>query len=86
MNQNATVTVVPTHYRVRVWAPGGATVRTSANQRSDMITRLRCGADWYGDPVVGTAQTVTGFGRSNIWVEDKRGLFVWSGLLEKVRA
>jgi hypothetical protein len=63
-------------YRVRDRAHGGAIVRTSANQRSDMIARLRCGADWYGEPVAGAAQTVTGFGSSTIWVEDTRGLFV----------
>jgi len=86
MNKAAILVNPPTHYRVLAWANGGATVRTAANQRSDMITRLRCGADWYGDPVVGTSQTITGFGQSNIWVQSLDQRYVWLGMLEKVRA
>ena len=86
MTKAATLLNAPTHYRVAPWAPGGATIRTRADPHADVLGRLRCGADWYGDAVSGTAQTMLGFGSSRMWVEDARGFFVWSGMLEKVRA
>jgi len=86
MTKAATIVRPPAHYRVAAWAPGGATIRADAHPRADVLGRLRCGADWYGDAVSGTAQTMLGFGSSTLWVEDARGFFVWSGMLEKVRA
>jgi hypothetical protein len=85
MNKDATMEYPTTHYRVLAWAHGGATIRAGATGRADVLGRLRCGADWYGDSIIGGSRTVPGFGRSNVWIEDSRGAFVWRGLLEKVR-
>lgn len=73
------------HYRVKLEATGGATIRSAPRTNAAVLGRLHPGEDWWGEPISGQQIYIKGFGNSHEWIRSDDQRCVWSGLLEKVK-
>lgn len=67
------------HYRVK--PNTAAYVRTGPYQNKPIVTTLRAGDAWEGKEVHGQRIVLGSYGTNDIWIADRDGRCVWSGLL-----
>lgn len=67
------------HYRVK--PNTAAYVRTGPYQNKPIVTTLRAGDAWEGKEVHGQRIALGSYGTNDIWIADRDGRCVWSGLL-----
>jgi len=74
------------HYKVKLSATGGVTIRAAARTNAAILGSLHAGDDWWGEEIPGQLVTRLGFGSTSQWVRSDDMRHVWLGLLEKVRS